>query len=82
MPKTKSISDREKRSRRLHANVMAECKRNPDVKSLTGLAERMGLKYTSLYSPLHNGSVSALMMNDILHALDADTETVARFYKL
>ena len=76
------MTDKERRAKALERLIKAECKLNPSVKTIRGLAVKMGIGYRQVYEPLHRGTISALMMNDILHALNANPETVARFIKI
>ena len=82
MPKVGRMTDKERRAKALERLIKAECKLNPNIKSIWGLAETMGIGYRQVYEPIHRGTISALMMNDVLHALDADPATVAKFIKV
>lgn len=76
------MTDRERRAKTLERLIKAECKLNPSIGSIRGLAVKMGIGYRQVYEPVHRGTISTLMMNDILHALNADAATVGRFYKI
>lgn len=82
MPKIVRMTNEEKRRRKMKRMIVEECANNDEIRTLTGLAEKMGVDYSLLYQRIHRGTVPALMMNEILHALDASPETVARFYKI
>ncbi len=81
MPKIVRMTDEEKRREKLKRMIVEECACH-DVRNLTGLAEKMGVDYSLLYQRIHRGTIPAMMLNDILHALNASPETVARFYKI
>jgi hypothetical protein len=76
------MTDEEKRRRKLKRMIVEECAENDEIRNLTGLAEKMGVDYALLYQRIHRGTVPALMMNEILHALNASPETVERFIKI
>jgi len=82
MPKVGRMTDKERRAKALERLIKAECKLNPSIRSIRGLAVKMGIGYRQVYEPIHRGTISALMMNDILHALNADSATVAKFIKV
>jgi len=82
MPKVVRMTDEERRRRKLKRMIVEECANNDEIRTLTGLAEKMGVDYSLLYQRIHRGTLPAMMLNDILHALDASPETVARFYKI
>lgn len=82
MPKVGRMTDKERRAKALERLIKAECKLNPSIRSIRGLAVKMGIGYRQVYEPIHWGTISALMMNDVLHALDADPATVAKFIKV
>ncbi len=82
MPKIVRMTDEEKRRRKLKRMIVEECSENDEIRNLTGLAEKMGVDYSLLYQRIHRGTIPAMMLNDILHALNASPETVARFYKI
>lgn len=82
MPKVGRMDERTKRARRLELSIKAECASNPNIRNITGLAAAMGKGYRQVYEPIHRGTISALLMNDILKALGADNATALRFYKI
>ena len=82
MPKVVRQTDYNKRRAKLKRMIQEECSKHGDIRNLTGLAEKMGVDYALLYQRIHRGTIPAMMLNDILHALDATPETVARFYKV
>lgn len=77
MPKVGRTDERTLRARKLKALIMAECHKT-DVKNLTGLAAALDVKYGMMYSRLKNGTISALMMRDIIMVLKCDNETVLK----
>ena len=82
MPKVGRKTEEQKRVDRLCAFIKAECAERPDVKNLTGLAAVMGMSYSTLYYRLSTGTISALQMNCIIHALHLDADAVARLYRI
>lgn len=82
MPKIVRMTNDEKRRKALKRMIQEECSKRGDIRNLTGLAEKMGVDYALLYQRIHRGTVPALMMNEILHALNASPETVERFIKI
>ena len=82
MPKVVRQTDYDKRRAKLKRMIQEECSKRGDIRNLTGLAEAMGVDYALLYQRIHRGTIPAMMLNDILHVLDASPETVARFYKI
>lgn len=71
----------EKRADALYAFVRVECAKTP-VKNLTGLAAAMGMSYHTLYYRLTTGTISALMMNSIIHTLGMENEAVMNLHKI
>lgn len=82
MPKIVRMTNEEKRRAKLKRMIQEECSKRDDIRTLAGLAEKMGVDYSLLYQRIHRGTLPALQMNEILHALDASPETVARFHKV
>lgn len=78
MPKVGRTDERTLRARQLKALIMAECHKSEDVKNLTGLAAALNVKYGMMYSRLKNGTISALMVRDIIRVLGCDNETVLK----
>lgn len=68
MPKVGRMTEHERRCKRLMNTIAAACREN-ECRNLTGLAAELGVNYNTLYARLQKGTVSALMMNDIIHIL-------------
>ncbi len=72
MPRVGRMTEHERRCRALKRTVAAGC-RDSECGSLTGLAEALGVNYNTLYARLRDGTISALMMNDIIKILGPET---------
>ncbi len=82
MPKIIRMTDEEKRRAKMARMIIKECAANDDIKNLAGLARKMDIDYNVLWQRVHRRNMPALFVNEILHALNASPETVARFYKI
>lgn len=71
----------EKRADALYAFVRSECAKT-SVKNITGLAAVLGMSYHTLHYRLSTGTISALLMNQIIHTLGMENEAVARLHKI
>jgi hypothetical protein len=81
MPKTTRKTEKERRADALKRFIRAECAKT-DLKNLAGLAEALGEKYATFYYRLRSGTISALTVNNIIHALHMDDEAVRQLYKI
>lgn len=82
MPKIVRMTNEEKRRAKLKRMIIEECAMHGDIRNITGLADKMGVDYSLLYQRIHRGTLPALQMNEILHALNASPETVQKFIKI
>ena len=71
----------EKRADALKRFIRAECAKT-EVKNLTGLADALGENYANLYYRLSSGTISALTVNHIIHALHMDDDAVRQLHKI
>ena len=69
------------RAEKLYAFIRSECAKTP-VKNLTGLAAELGVKYHTLHYRLTTGTISALMMNNIIRVLNMDDISVRRLHRI
>ncbi|MDO4528143.1 MAG: hypothetical protein Q4C03_05110 [bacterium] len=81
MPKTTRKTEKERRADALKRFIRAECAKT-DLKNLAGLADALGVKYATFYYRLRSGTISALTVNNIIHALHMDDEAVRQLYKI
>lgn len=82
MPRVRQLTEEMRRDaqRREQAqrnlDILMAAVRVSEYKSLTGLANAIGVKYSAFYQSLRNGSIRAVDMARVIQALKLDNETV------